>query len=120
MPKRASKTSTASKQLISQPHQIKTKKNATGGPGGEDQVYKENTYMANQARRVIFSMLKDDNSDQSPAAANEKFGNQFFHKSVSTIQLFAQIVEYGISTPHKTIARLERESRYPSVAAISG
>ena len=88
--------------------------------GGEDQVYKENTYMAIQARRVIVSMLKDDTSDQSPAAANEKFENQFFHKSASTIQFFAPIAEYDISTPHKTIAHLEREGRYPSVAAMSG
>ena len=43
-------------------------------PGGEDQVYKEYTYIANQARRVDVSMLKDDISDHSPAAADEKVG----------------------------------------------
>ena len=95
-------------------------------PGGEYHVDEEVPYIANQARRMIVSILKDDVvDDQSPPAANAITGDQFlFQKSPSNIPskitVYAPIAEYEISTPYKTIARLERGGRYPSIAAMSG
>ena len=89
--------------------------------GGKHQVYKEDTYTANQARRMIVSILKDDDDDQSPPAGNTIIGNQsFFQKSHDKITFYAPVAEYDIPTPYKTIARLERGGRYPSIAAMSG
>ncbi|KAM0798340.1 hypothetical protein BDR22DRAFT_859787, partial [Usnea florida] len=88
--------------------------------GGEHQVYKEITYTANQARRMIVIILKDDPADQLPAAAEGRVEDHFFQKSSSRVTLFAPIIDYEISSPYKTIARLERGGRYPSIAAMSG
>ena len=97
--------------------------------GGKHQVYKEDTYTANQARRMIVSILKDDDDDQSPLATHGIIGNQLlFHKSPgnspgkspSRITIYAPVAEHKISTPYKTIARLERGGKYPSIAAKSG
>jgi len=88
--------------------------------GGEHQVYNEITYTANRTRRMIISMLRDDISDQISAAEKGNIEDQFFHKSASRVRLFAPIAEYEISSPYKTIARLERGGRYPSIAAMSG
>ena len=88
--------------------------------GGEHQVYKEITYIANRARRLIVLMLKDDLSDQPPAAVGGNSKDQYFQKSADRIRLFAPIAEYEISTSDKTIARLERGGRYPSISAMSG
>ena len=88
--------------------------------GGEHQVYKEITYTANQARRMIVSILKDDLGDQLLATTKENVEDRFFQKSSSRVKLFAPIADYEISSPHKTIARLERGGKYPSIAAMSG
>lgn len=88
--------------------------------GREHQVYREITYTANQARRMIVSILKDDLGNQSPSAAKENVEDQFFQKSSSRVRLFAPIADYEIPRPSKTIARLERGGRYPSIAAMSG
>lgn len=88
--------------------------------GGEHQVYKEITYTANKARRIIVMMLNDEVSDQVPVAASGDFKEQFFHRSASRVRLFAPIAEYEISSPHKTIAHLKRGGRYPPIAAMSG
>lgn len=88
--------------------------------GGEHQIYKEITYTANQARRMIVCILKDDIGELLPAAATENREDQFFQKSSSRVRLFAPIAEYDLINPYKTIARLERGGRYPSVVAMSG
>lgn len=69
---------------------------------------------------MIVSVLKDDIGDQSPAATDENVEDQYFRKSSSRVRLFAPVAEYEIPSPHKTIARLERGGKYPSVAAMSG
>ena len=88
--------------------------------GGDRHVYKEDTYTANRARRMIVLALRDDISDQSSGAVSGNLQEQFFHKSASSVRLYAPIAEYGISSPYKTIARLERGGRYHSIDAMSG
>ena len=89
--------------------------------GENHQVYKEVTYTANQARKMIVAILKDDAGDQPPPAANRIVENGFlFQKFSDRITLYAPIAEYPISTPYKTIAWLERGGRYPFIAAMSG
>ena len=93
--------------------------------GGKHQVYKEVTYIANQARRMIVSILKGDVGDQSPPVANGTIGNQFLFLKTSDrisdrIRLYSLVDEYELPTPYKTIAFLERGGKYPSIAAMSG
>ena len=84
-------------------------------------VYQEVTYTANQARKMIVSILKDDAGDQLHPAANGIIQNQLlFQKSPGRITLYAPVAEYEIFTPYKTIAWLERGGRYPFIAAMSG
>lgn len=88
--------------------------------GEEHQVYKEVTRTANQARRMIVHLLEDA-IDETIPGPNNNFENHVFQKSLpGTIKLVAPIAEYPISRPWKTIARLERGNKYPSVAAMSG
>lgn len=91
--------------------------------GGEDQVYRENTFIANQARRVIFELLKD--TEELPyreiSAHNRTFESHFFkHTSRGTIELIAPIAEFHVRNQWKTIASLQRPWAFPSVAAMSG
>ena len=88
--------------------------------GGEHHIYKENTYTANRARRMIVLALSDDINETPSAIVSGNLQEQFFHKSASSVRLYAPITEYGISSPSKTIARLERGGRYPSIDAMSG
>ena len=88
--------------------------------GEELQSYKENTYTANQARKMIVSLLQEITSGSQPAAVNRDFESQFLHKSASRVRLFAPIAEYEIPTSHKAIALLERGGKYSPVAAMSG
>ena len=89
--------------------------------GAEDQVYEEIPYIANQARRMIVSILKDDVDDESPLAANAPVDNRcIIKRSLVKITLYAPVAEYEIPTPFKTIARLERGGRYSSISAMSG
>lgn len=88
--------------------------------GGKHQIYKEVAYEANQARRMIVLLLKD-NEDEKLPISNQGFERHFFQKSPQgTIGLFAPIAEYSVPHQWKTIARLEREGGYPSVVAMSG
>lgn len=88
--------------------------------GRKNQIYREVTQTANQARRMIVHLLKDDD-DQTVLGSNNSFEHHVFRKlSRGTITLFAPIAEYPISSEYKTIARLERGQKYPSVAAMSG
>ena len=88
--------------------------------GGEHQVYREVTYTANQARRMIVHLLKDA-EDETLSGSKDDFKNQVYQKSVpGTIKFIAPIAEYPISSQWKTIARLERGYKYPTVAAMSG
>lgn len=88
--------------------------------GRKNQIYREVTQTANQARRMIAHLLKDDD-DQTVLGSNDNFEHHVFRKlSRGTITLFAPIAEYPISNEYKTIARLERGHKYPSVAAMSG
>ncbi|KAI4285965.1 MAG: hypothetical protein L6R38_000258 [Xanthoria sp. 2 TBL-2021] len=88
--------------------------------GREHQVYQEITYTANQARKMIVLLLKDDTSDRLQTIVDGHVQGQFFQKTTRSVKLFAPVAEYHIPTPHKTIAHLERGGRYPSIAAMSG
>lgn len=88
--------------------------------GGENQFYKEITYTANQARKMIVSLLQETTNGSQPAAVNRDFESQFLHKSASRVRLFAPVAEYQIPNPYKAIALLERRGKYSHVAAMSG
>lgn len=87
--------------------------------GGEHQVYKEDTYTANQSRKTIVSILKDDPSEQ-PLCSTNRNVDPFFVKFPSTIDLIGPIASYDIPSRNKTIARLKRGGMYPLIAAMSG
>lgn len=85
-----------------------------------NQIFREVTQTANQARKIIVHLLKDDD-DQTILGSNNTFEHHVFRKlSRGTITLFASIAKYPISSEYKTIARLERGDKYSSVAAMSG
>jgi len=91
--------------------------------GGEHQVYRENTFIANQARRVISELLKDP--EQLPhreISARKRTFESHSYKNTSrgTIELIAPIAEFNVPNQWKTIASLERPWTFPSVAAMSG
>lgn len=87
---------------------------------GENQTYREVTPTANQARRMIVHLLKDA-EDELVHSPNNSFENYAFQKhSKNIFKLVAPVAEYPISNEWKTIARLERGHKYPSVAAMSG
>lgn len=88
--------------------------------GGENATYREITPTANQARRMIVHLLKDAQDEIVPGP-NSSFENHAFQKQPPGImKLVAPIAEYPISNEWKTIARLERGDKHPSVAAMSG
>lgn len=89
-----------------------------------NQTYREITPTANQARRMIVHLLNDASEDEDGEIVhgqNNSFENHAFQKqSKCIIKLVAPIAEYPISSEWKTIARLERGHKFPSVAAMSG
>lgn len=88
-----------------------------------NETYREITPTANQARRMIVHLLNDasEAEDEIVDSPNNSFENHSFQKqSKNIIKLIAPIAEYPISSEWKTIARLERGHKYPSVAAMSG
>lgn len=89
-----------------------------------NETYREITPAANQARRMIVHLLNDSSEDEDGEivlSQNNSFENHAFQKqSKFIIKLVAPIAEYPISSEWKTIARLERGHKYPSVAAMSG
>ena len=91
--------------------------------GGEVPIYREVSFMANQARRVIFEMLKDpkDYDGRRVPEQDQMFQRHIFKKTdQQSIELIAPIAEFPIPTEWKTIASLQRPSNYPSIAAMSG
>jgi hypothetical protein len=91
--------------------------------GGEVQVYRENSFIANQARKVIFESLKDP--EEIPcreiSACNQAFDSYSFkHTDRGTVELTAPIAEFHVRNEWKTIASLQRPWALPSVAAMSG
>ena len=89
--------------------------------GGVRQTYREVTYIANQARKMIFHLLEDAEDEMIPSS-NSNFENHVFQKQSSGIIRFvAPIAEYAVKEElWKTIARLERGCKYPSISAMSG
>ena len=81
---------------------------------------REVTHIADQARRMIVHLLKNA-EDETLSSSKDNIENQVYQKSVpGTIRLLPPIAEYPISREQKMIARLEREYKYPTVAATSG
>ena len=76
-----------------------------------------------QARRVIFELLKDPKDYQSRVVPKQDqvFQTHSFKKTNrQSIELVAPVAEFPIPTEWKTIASLQRPSKYPSIAAMSG
>lgn len=90
--------------------------------GGNVQVYRENTFIANQARNVIFELLKDSKSPCRATPTGERAfeAHSFQNTGRGTIQLIAPIEEFHVRNEWKTVASLQRPSNFPSVAATSG
>jgi len=91
--------------------------------GGDFQVYRENTFIANQARRVIFELLKDPKESLSRATStcDRAFeAHSFKNTGRGTIELIAPIEEFHVQNEWKTIASLQRPSDFPFIAAMSG
>lgn len=86
----------------------------------ENQTYKEVTPTANQARRMIFHLLKDAEVEIEHGS-NKNFESYTFQKqSQGFIKLVAPIAAYPVTSQWKTIARLERGHKNPPVVAMSG
>jgi hypothetical protein len=91
--------------------------------GGEVQIYREVTFIANQARRVIFELLKDSKKIPSKVVLtqDQSFHEYSFKKTdQGSIELVAPIAEFRVPNEWKTVASLQRPSNYPSIAAMSG
>lgn len=91
--------------------------------GGDVQVYKEITFTANQARRVVFELLREpeDNTRGEMAAQDQTFRSYSFRTTdQGTIELTAPIANFPVPNERKTIATLQRQSKYPLIAAMSG
>lgn len=88
--------------------------------GGENATYREITLTANQARRMIVHLLTDAHDELVPGPDNTFENHTFQKQSLGIIKLVAPIAEYSISNEWKTIARLERGYKHPSVVAMSG
>jgi hypothetical protein len=91
--------------------------------GGDIQVYRENTFIANQARRVILELLKDSKESPCttiPTCDRGSEAHSFKNTGRGTIELIAPIAEFHVRNEWKTVASLQRSSNFPSVAAISG
>ncbi|KAH7371493.1 DYW family of nucleic acid deaminases-domain-containing protein [Pyrenochaeta sp. MPI-SDFR-AT-0127] len=91
--------------------------------GGQDQVYREVTFTANQARKVILELLKEPEETKSGRAPtyDREFRTHSFKKTNrGSIELIAPIAEFHVRNEFKTIASLQRPPNYPSIAAMSG
>jgi hypothetical protein len=91
--------------------------------GGDAQVYKEVTFVANQARRIISELLKQ------PAASvhgkklphDQRCRTHLFRNTDrGTVELVAPIAEFPIPNETKTVSTLHRHGEFPLVAAMSG
>jgi hypothetical protein len=87
--------------------------------GGDKQVYREDIFMANQARRLIVELLKEpeEGLDTIPTSAQTFAAHTFKKTDRGTIELIA---EFHIPRDSKTIATLHRPSNFPFIAAMSG
>ena len=86
-------------------------------------MYREVTFVANQARRVIFELLKDsiDSSSRGVPTHDQAFqAHSFKMADQGTIELIAPVAEIHVPNEWKTVASLQRPSNYPSIAAMSG
>ena len=84
---------------------------------------RENTFIAHQARRVIFELLKEskDYSSRGVPTHDKVFQAHSFKKTDrGTIELIAPVAEFHVPNEWKTVASLQRPSNYPSIAAMSG
>lgn len=91
--------------------------------GGEAQVYRENTFIANQARRVIFELLKAPKEfpcREIPTCDRACESHSFKYTDRETVELVAPIAEFHVRNEWKTVASLQRPGDFPSIAAISG
>ncbi|PIA97127.1 hypothetical protein CB0940_05713 [Cercospora beticola] len=91
--------------------------------GGEHQIYKEVTYLANEARRVIFELLKQPEASvgQQATTRDPTFqAHSFKRTSQGIISLIGPLADFPVPNGWKTIATLQRPSPYPLVAAMSG
>jgi hypothetical protein len=91
--------------------------------GGDVQVYRENTFIANQARRVIFELLKDSKESlcrPTPTCDRAFEAHSFKNTGRGTIELIAPVQEFHVRNEWKTIASLQRPSGFASIAAMSG
>lgn len=91
--------------------------------GGEVQVYRENTFVADQARRVIVELLKDSGKSLGRAIFTLDRGfetHSFRNTGRGTVELIAPIAEFHVLNEWKTIASLQRPSNFPPISAMSG
>ncbi|KAK3070784.1 hypothetical protein LTR53_009845 [Teratosphaeriaceae sp. CCFEE 6253] len=91
--------------------------------GREVQVYKENTFIANQARRVIVELLRrseDDLIGETITQDDTSDAYSFNKTGRGSIRLVAPIAEFPIPHEWRTIATLQRQSKHPLIAAMSG
>ena len=91
--------------------------------GGKFPTYREDTFIANQARRIIFELLKDPEDHRSRVVLEKDqalHSHSFKKTNRQSIELVAPITEFPVRTEWKTIACLQRPSKYPPIAAMSG
>jgi len=93
--------------------------------GGDVQVYREVTFIANQARRVISHFLKS--SEEAPTAPvflhDQTFRSYVFKHTGTdrrTVELIAPIATFHIQHQDKTIACLQRSPGFPPISTVSG
>jgi hypothetical protein len=91
--------------------------------GGDTQVYKEITFIANQARRIISELLKQPTASMhgKKLPHDRKLRTHMFRNTDrGTVELVAPIAEFPIPKKTKTISTLHCHFDYPLVAAMSG
>lgn len=91
--------------------------------GGEVQVYREDTFVADQARRVIVELLKDSEESLGRAIFTLDRGfesHSFRNTDRGTVELIAPIAEFHVPNEWKVIASLQRPSNFPSISAMGG
>jgi hypothetical protein len=91
--------------------------------GGDAQVYKEVTFVANQARRIISELLKQPTASVhgKKLPHDQRCRTHLFRNTDrGTVELVAPIAEFQIPNETKTISTLHRHGEFPLVAAMSG
>lgn len=91
--------------------------------GRDIQVYRENYFIANQARRVIFELLKGSEEFHRSAVPTYDGAfetHTFKNTGRGTVELNAPIAEFPVLNEWKTIASLQRPPKFPPIAAMSG